>query len=315
MRAVWRCLLSIALLGSGGLAAGAPPAPARQIAVLYPEVGEPERSVFARMIDGVREKVGGGLLVIAIGDGPRQQDISEELHRQDVGVAIAIGRSALRVAARLDDDIGVIVGGTVPLAESERRSFNDFSLATEPAMLLQRLQTFMPAVRRVFVVYDRHQNAWLLRLATSAARARGIELVAYEASELKTALRHYRAILSGMDASADALWLPPDSTTVHEASVLPLVLQEAWRRKLTVFSSSLGHARRGALFAVYPDDLEVGRQLADYALNYLSSGGHYLRPVSPLKSARLAVNRRTAAHLSVDAAGQDLPVDRVFPEH
>jgi putative ABC transport system substrate-binding protein len=154
----------------------------------------------------------------------------------------------------------------------------------------------------------------LMRLAKAAASARGIELVAHEATDIKTALQHYQTIFAAMAAGKDALWLPLDSTTVHESSVLPLVLQESWGRNLTVFSSNVAHVRRGALFSLYPNNLEVGRNLAGYALDYLAAKDQPPRSVMPLKAVQLAVNIRTAAHLGLDLAGKQSGFDLVFPE-
>jgi putative ABC transport system substrate-binding protein len=93
-----------------------------------------------------------------------------------------------------------------------------------------------------------------------------------------------------------------------------VVLQEAWGRNLTVFSSNVAHVRRGALFSLYPNNVEVGRNLAEFALDYLSSSTPPQRNVMPLKAVQLAVNVRTAAHLGVDIAGKQATFDLVFPE-
>lgn len=288
--------------------------PARGIAVIFPDIGEPYRAVFAQIIEGVEDQAKGRVTSIAVGANPNQQDIANELRRQAVRVVIALGRNGLKVATHLERDIGVVVGGVVTVPETEARNFTVSSLAPDPALLLARLQRFKPAAKRVFVVYDPLQNAWLMRLAKSAASARGIELVAYEAADLKSALQHYQTIISTMDAAKDALWLPLDTTTVQESTVLPVVLQEAWERNLTVFSSNVAHVRRGALFSLYPNNLEVGRNLADYALGYLAASAPPQRGVIPLRTAQLAVNVRTAAHLGIDVAGKQGGFDLVFPE-
>lgn len=303
-----------ALLLGIGMVAAAVSQPSRGIAVLYPDIGEPYRSVFANIVKGIEDQARGRITRIAIGANPNPQDIANELRRQDVRVVIALGRNGLKAATHLERDIGVVVGGVVAVPDAEARNFTVSSLAPDPALLFSRLQGLMPATRRVFVVYDPGQNAWLMQLARSAASARGIELVAHEASDLKTALHHYQTLLMSMEAGRDALWLPLDSTTVHEASVLPLVLQEAWDRNLTVFSSNVAHVRRGALFSLYPNNQEVGRNLADVALGHLSSGGQMPRKVVPLKAVLHAINVRTAAHLGIDIAGRQAGFDLVFPE-
>ena len=312
LKACWRTALCC-LLGLTAVAAAVALQPGRGIAVVYPDIGEPYRSVFAKIIEGIEEQTRSRVPGFAVGANPNLQEISSELRRQDIRVVIALGRNGLKLTAGLDRDIGVVAGGVLSIPEAEARNISVHSLAPDPALLFSRLLAFMPGAKRVFVVYDPKQNAWLLRLAKEAAHARGLELVAYEASDLKAALRLYQDIFAGADPRTDALWLPQDSTTVDEASVLPLVLQETWTRNLAFFSSSVAHVRRGALFSLYPDNVEIGRHLANSALGYLSSNGQGPRGVLPLKAVLLAVNVRTAGHLGLHLAGKQ-SFDLVFPE-
>ena len=101
---------------------------------------------------------------------------------------------------------------------------------------------------------------------------------------------------------------------MEEGSVLPLVLQESWNRSLAVFSSSFGHVRRGVLFSLYPDNVELGKSLAGLALGILASGNHGGRGMMPLRDVRIAVNLRTAQHLGLDLSRQQQSFDLVFPE-
>lgn len=289
--------------------------PLRSIGVLYPDIGEPYRGVFTKIVEGIEEHARSRVVTRAVGANASAAEVSAELRRQDVRVVIALGRNGLKVAAGLDRDIGVIAGGVVSVPEAEARNVPIFSLAPDPALLFSRLQLLMPGVKRIFVVYDPRQNAWLLRLAKEAASARGIDLVAYEATDLKMALRFYQEIFAAMDNRREVLWLPQDSTTVEESSVLPLVLQEAWSRNLAVFSSTVAHVRRGALFSLYPDSVQIGHTLANAAQVFLSSEGATPRGgVVPMKTVLVAVNVRTANHLGINLAARQQNIDMVFPE-
>lgn len=288
----------------------------RGIAVIYPDIGEPYRSIFAKIIEGIEEQTKSRVPSFAVSASSNPQEIASELRRQETRVVIALGRNGLKMASSLERDIGaigLIAGGVISVPEADARNMSVHSLAPAPGLLFARLQTLMPSVKRIFVVYDPNQNAWLMRLAKEEAAARGLELVRHEASDLKTALRFYQDIFSNADPRKDALWLPQDSTTVDEASMLPLVLQECWGRNLVFFSSSVAHVRRGALFSLYPDNMEVGRHLANSALGYLASGGQIVRGVLPMKAVKLAVNIRTAGHLGINLAGRQ-NFDLVFPE-
>lgn len=285
------------------------------IAVIYPAIGEPYRSVFLKIIEGIEDKANAPVVSIAVPADADAHAVANELRRQNVKVVIALGRHGLKVASRLDRNIGVVAGGVIAVPEGEPRPVSVLSLAPDPNLMFARLKELMGSVRRVHVVYDPRHNAWLLKLAREAARARGLELVTYEAGDLRTALRHYQEILTNVDPRSDALWLPQDATTVEESSVLPLVLQEAWRRSLLVFSSNVAHVQRGALFALYPDNVELGRNLASSALGFMNVGAQEAGGITPLRDVLLAVNIRTANHLGLRLSNeQQRRFNLVFPQ-
>lgn len=286
---------------------------ASSIAVLYPDIGEPYRSVFTKIIEGVEQQAKGKVASFAIGNAAVGPDLGAELRRRDLRAVIALGRNGLKAAVALERTMPVVAGGVLSVPEAEARDLLVHSLTPDPALLFARLRTLVPGVRRVAVVYDPRQNAWLMKLAREAARAQGLELLAAEADDLKSALRAYQAALPGLESRRDALWLPHDSVTVDESAVLPLVLQEAWDRSFSVLSSSVAHVRRGALFSLYPDNAALGRRLGAATLAALSAN---TRPVGvqPLKDVLIAANVRTANHLGLNFASGQFAFDMVFPE-
>jgi putative ABC transport system substrate-binding protein len=308
----WWAAASLAAAARAVGAAGAELA--RSIAVVYPDIGEPFRSVFAKIVEGIEDQAKGHVPSFAVGGNANVAELANELHRHDVRVVIALGRNGLKAAGALDHDFAVVVGGVLSLPESETRSLVVHSLAPDPSLLFAQLRSLLPGARRVLVVHDPRQNAWLMRRARDAGRAQGLELVVQDAEDLKTAIRFYQEAFATADPRRDVLWLPQDSTTVDDSSVLPLVLQEAWNRGLAVFSSNVGHVKRGALFALYPNNVELGRSLAISAQAALASGNHAARGVLPLKDVLIAVNLRTANHLGIQLGGRQQAFDLVFPE-
>lgn len=219
----------------------------------------------------------------------------------------------MKIASELDGNIGVVVGGVIASPENEMHNLPVNSLSPDPSLLFAQLKRMMPNVRRVFTVYDLHQNDWLIRIAKNAAHTQGLELVVYEAQDLRGAVRFYQDIFAIADSQRDALWLLQDSTTVEDSTVLPLVLQESWSRNLAVFSSNFGHVRRGALFSLYPDNSELGSRLAAMALTFLASGDYGEHGMILLREVLTAINLRTANHLGLNTNHQQ-NFDLVFPE-
>jgi len=283
------------------------------ISVIYPDIGEPYRSVFSQIINGIEDRARGRVSNFAVGQNVDIAELNNSLRRQDTRVVIALGRQGVKVAAGLDSNIRVVIGGVLTASENEIRDHPVNSLSPDPALLFSRLKTMKPGVRRVFTVYDPRQNAWMIRLAKEAARAQGLELVAREAQDLRSAMLAYQEILAATDSTQDALWLPQDSTTVEDGSVLPLVLQESWTHNLTVFSSSFAHVKRGVLFSLYPNNVGLGRHLAGSALGFLSSGTNEPSGMLPLRDVLMAINLRTARHLEINTSRQQ-SFDMAFPE-
>jgi putative tryptophan/tyrosine transport system substrate-binding protein len=283
------------------------------IAVIYPDISEPYRTVFAQIIAGIEDKTNMRAVSYAVGSNVDGGELKNALSRQDAKVVIALGRQGMKIAGTLDRNIGVVVGGVITAPEQDPRNFPLISMSPDPALLFAQLKQLSPGMRRVFTVYDPHQNDWLIQRAKAAAGKQGLELVAYEAQDLRGAVSRYQEIFAAADNRQDALWLLQDSTTVEDSSVLPLVLQESWGRGLTVFSSSFGHVKRGVLFSLYPDNNKLGRHLAEMALAFLDSGDYGERGMILLREVLTAVNLRTAKHLGVNASRQQ-DFDMAFPD-
>ena len=311
-------LLALSLLTCASAAWALPPGAARTpasggIAVIYPDLGDPYRSIFAQIIGGIEDKTKGRVVTIPIGVEVNATELNDTLRRQGVRVVIALGRQGMKAATVLDRNIGVVVGGVLAAQSSEARNMQVHVLSPDPALLFSRLKEMMPKVRRVFVVYDPRQNAWMMRVAKEAARAQGVEFIAHDAQDLRSAMRAYQEIFANADPRHEALWLPQDSTTVEESTVMPLVLQESWSRNLAVFSSNFGHVKRGALFSLYPDNAELGRRLGASALAMLASGASDGSGMAPLREVLIAVNLRTAKHVGANAS-RDQGFDTMYPE-
>ena len=303
-----------ALAGAGALPARAiqPAESSSGLAVLYPDIGEPFRSVFATILEGIREQARQAVPAFAVTGEVPTPTLAEELRRRELRVVIALGRSGLKAAAFLDRSINVIAGCVIGAPEAQAYAVH--SLAPDPALVFAQLRRMVPPVRRVFLVHDPQQNAWLARLAAEAAKATGMELVAVEAEDPKRALRSYQELFPAIDARRDALWLPQDPTTVEESTLLPLVLQEAWQRSFPVCSSNVAHVRRGALFALYPDNPALGRSLAQSALDTLAGRRPARGSIVPLRDVLVAANHRTAAHLGIELDLRAHRIDKLYPE-
>lgn len=271
-------------------AAGAEP-----IGVLYPDIGEPFRKVFTEILEGIETQAKQRVRGYPVSAAQDPAELAAALRRNGTRVVVALGRQGLKAAGTLDASLGVVVSGVSSVPDGERQV--GILLTPDPALLFAQLKSLVPATRRVIVVYNPAHNEWLVRLAREAARAQGLDLVAYEARDLASAARQYESAFASADNRHDAVWLPIDPTTVDEATILPLVLRESWNRHVPIFSSSFLHVKKGALFAMYPNNMELGRHLANLANGLLA--GDPRRGVTPLRDVHAGLNLRTASHIGL----------------
>ncbi len=313
-RTVTARLLPIRLAEAGKQAGAASAVSGAAIGVVYPDLGEPYRSVFATIVDGIQDKARMPIRSYPVGANAEQGALESQVRHDGVKVVIALGRQGLKAASTLGRTMPVVVGGVLAVPAMEKPNMLSISLTPDPALLFAQLKSLVPGVRRVLVVYNPHDNDWLIKLAREAAKAQGLELAAYEAHDLATAARLYQAAFAASDARRDAVWLPQDATTVDESTILPLVLRESWNRNVPVFSSSFLHVKKGALFALYPNNLELGKTLASAAQDMLS-GEAGRRRLLPLRDVQTAINLRTASHIGLNIGyQQQRNFDFIFPE-
>jgi hypothetical protein len=199
------------LLGAFGVAVGIAPlalgqAPSR-VVVLMPDIDEPFRGIFLRIIEGIKSRIAGPADIVFV-NTQTPVEIAAELLRRQARLVVAMGRQGLQSISALQGSVPIIAGCVVSVQESEIRGYPVYTLAPDPGVLFTHLRELAPSIRRVSVVADPRQNAWLIRRAREAARPLNIEVVAHETDDPAAALRLYAQILRSVEPGRDALWCP-----------------------------------------------------------------------------------------------------------
>ncbi len=287
------------------------------VAVFYPAVPESYRRVFTEIIEGIEDRVKGRVKSYQIDSKqPDNSELINQIKQNDAKVIIALGREGMKAASVIgaERDIPVIVGGILSVSENENKAMTGITLSPDPALLFARLKALLVDVKRIHVVYNPKNNEILIRHARESAKNLGLEVNTYEASDLATSGRIFESIFGSSDKQRDALWIPNDSGIVDENIILPLILKASWSSSLPIFSSSIIHVKRGALFALSPNNLELGRNLANTALAVLS-GENRKKGFLPLREVRIGINIRTARHIGLEIGPQQQRAfDFIFPE-
>jgi putative tryptophan/tyrosine transport system substrate-binding protein len=171
-------------------------------------------------------------------------------------------------------------------------SITGVSADVPPERDLAALQSALPAVRRVGLLFGRESGALLARRAHAAADAAGIILVEVPIADLSGLLRVARELAG----KVDALWLPADPTVATPEvfnSLLGLSLEQ--RKPLLVFSESL--VRSGALVAASPDYAWMGAQAAGMVRRIQNGERAGDIGVLPLRRTHVVLNSATARAL------------------
>lgn len=284
------------------------------IGVLYPQIREPYRKVFKQIIEGIQAEADLAVLPYVLQKNPQVDVLREWLREHQCRVVIALGRRGVKTAEALGNTIPVVAGAVLSAPGRQGGLHPGISLVPDPDQLFAKLRRLAPAVERVMVVFNPARSASLIQLARKAARTHSLRLTAIEARDLKTAARGYRQLFDASNFSKTALWLLQDPTTVDGKVILPLILEQAWKKKLVVLASNPAYVRRGVLFSLYPDNVAMGKSLARLARRAMSSNPRVEPGMAPLRDLLVAVNLRTAAHLELQFSSEmRRSFDLVFP--
>lgn len=276
-------------------------AQASTIAVVYPEVRSPYLEVFQEIVRGIEAEIRQPVkpYVLKGGEDNTPNALRERMKADRVDVVIGLGYAGFLAAKPLSETFPVVIGAVLLSSEQETQGVSGISLTPDPDMLFGKLKELVPAAKEITVVYSPKQKDWEMGHAYHAAEAHGLNLIALPAEDPRLSAALFRDVLHRVREDSVAVWLPQNNAAMDEQVLLPVVLKDAWEKQFVVFSSSIDHVRKGALFSLYPDNFRMGRSLALMAKSQVQSSS---RPVAiePLRDVLTAVNLRTAEHLGLD---------------
>lgn len=265
-------------------------------AVVYPDLGEPYRSIFVSIISGIEAELGQTPRLLPIDKATDARLLAERLEASKAPVAIALGRSSVELLEAANPDFPVVRGAIVEYQGQVGNGHSGISLTPDPHRLFEYLQRIAPKTRTVTVVYSQEQIEVLIERAAQAAERLDLKFEAHKADDLVAAASIYRTLVAGLGPQ-DALWIVQDPKAVDEKVILPMLLNAAWERGFLLFSSYAEHAKRGALFSVYPDNFGMGKRLAQLART--APRQNETGVILPLEDLFIAVNLRAAEHANL----------------
>lgn len=260
--------------------------------VVYPEAPEPYREAFEQMASGIARTTGALLQQKAITATTSREEFGSWLIEGRDKTVVLLGQKALSFYERSEQNrrdvflSGVnALPGQIPLP--------GISLSVDPAIYLQTLHELLPDVRHVVMYYNIREEPWLVLVKKAAADTR-IDIEAIGVADAFDVIRRLGTTFETLDPKTTALWFGNNTIALNGELIYPYVLEQAWDRRIAVFSDTIAHVKLGFLFALYPDYAKIGAEL-----------GAMIRQGDPPASLRfsragqLALNARTAQHLGI----------------
>ncbi|MFK8028228.1 MAG: ABC transporter substrate binding protein [Gammaproteobacteria bacterium] len=283
-----------------------------RVGIIIPELRAPFKVIFDTVSDGVDDGFSRrpSRLVLSKDYDPRE--ITRWIKKEDINSVVTLGGVGRKAAAYVPSNIDIVLGALLS-SPGPTNKYPGVALTPNPKSLFVLLKKLDKKRNKIIVVYNSEKSQWKVDLAKKQISAMGMQLIAYQAANIKESATIYDDIFSNGDLENTALWLLQDRKVVDSKVVLPFILEKAWQKKIVVFSSALSHVKKGVLFSMYPDNKSHGKQLADLVASKKSrtSDKGMLYPTYGLKNA---INFRTAEHLGLNISRSELrDFDLVFP--
>ncbi|OUS14042.1 hypothetical protein A9Q89_00785 [Gammaproteobacteria bacterium 53_120_T64] len=260
--------------------------------IIYPNVKAPYNKIYRSIIKGIEENYPASIKEFRLESRNDNNRLKQKIEQYQPNVIMTLGKLSLKKARQLDLKVPIVAGA---ITNTETPVIG-VSMTPDPEIILSNLLTIAPFIKRVFVVANTDRQQQIDRAKSFLAR-RGKTLQSEEVSSVQQAADKYLAIIN-LASPSDAIWLMRGAH-LNDPSILMLVMEAAWKKKIVVFSSNPTHVKRGVLFSVYPDNFRMGGALGELARHHEKLPSIPRTRLLPLKNVHLIVNERTSKHLGI----------------
>ena len=275
--------------------------------LLVPETEGPAKKIYDEVVAGISSSDALNISIAKLNKKSTPEWVNSEINFHNAQLVIAVGNTSYRISQKLDTSATIVAGGI----SGKPNGIPTLSLTGAPLATLQNLQNVVPNVKNVYLVYNEKMNGWWYLQALQAAETLGLNIIGYRAESLKEGVRLYEKLLHDAAENTSAVWIPLRGI-VPSKTILPLLLEKAWAKKLAVISNNPAHAKLGGLLAVYPNHKGMGVQLANFAI--AQHEGKSTENIIGTNELRKAINLRTSSHLGLRFSAKDRAnFDKAFP--
>lgn len=252
---------------------------------------------FEDLMRGILQSLDAPVRVVNLDKEENPEDTVRRLAAEKPNLILGTGLLSARLVRRDVRDIPAILTLISDPRRYDLEAVNVSYIATNPPPdeLIRRVREFVPAARRLGVLFDSEASTLVARDIRQAARQAGFTVVmrpCYSPNRLEIDLDHLKDRI-------DVLAVPFDPVTIG-AGALDAVTAWALRNRIPLAAPGPDWVRRGALFSYGATPETIGRDVARLASQVLYAGNPagtdgFRRPTVPY----LAVNEATAVALGL----------------
>lgn len=300
------CLLISTLLSQSVIAENEISVPIKTTVILPIATGA-AKMIYDEVIAGIASHPELDVSTIAIGSKEDNATVEEKIKANKSQLIIAVGNRSYKLARTLTTDILIIAGGI----SGKPNGIPTVSLTGDPATAFAELHRIAPHIKNIRLVYNDEINGWWYARAQKVAADYDLNIIGYPAKDIKEGVKLYEQLLKDATPKTSAVWIPLRSV-VPSKTILPLLLEKAWSKKLAVISNNPSHTKLGGFIAVYPEHKKMGGQLAQFAIHHFQEKD--IDRIVGTANLNFAINLRTSSHIGIRLnAKERASFDKIFP--
>ncbi len=236
------------------------------------------------------------------GDSARGREFAAAVNGDKPDLVLALGTLAAQIAREEIAGIPVVfanvlnpqASGLVESFEAPRDNLTGVALDIHPGETLEILIRLQPGTRNIGLIYHSPDFEPIIEEIRNAAEDYGIRVRARKVEDIS----RLPGIFRGLSDEIDAFWMLADDYIITPQTTQYLLLQTL-RRRLPCVGISPPYVRAGALFCLYWDSGDIGKQAGEMAIDILTGPPEV--PIPPLRPRRqfLYLNQNVASQLNI----------------
>ncbi|UVT19955.1 MAG: ABC transporter substrate-binding protein [Nitrospira sp.] len=229
------------------------------------------------------------------GDLERGKQLARTIRNSTSSLVVAVGLKAALAAQLEIVDVPILYMMILDPLKHHLTAANMAGVLLEVPMDRQFkvMRMFLPALRRIGVIYSADKTVAKLKEAESQAADHQFQVQGFPVENEKEVPQQLRSLLS----ESEALWFIPDSTVLTDESIR-FILESAVAKRVPVVGFSSEFTRLGALLSISIDYGEVGREAGLLAKRILNGEQLPLKPIS-VHRIKITVNQKMARYLDI----------------